>query len=278
MIRLLLFLKKIYPFLLFLAIEIVCLGVFLSQSGYQRAKMIAISHTIVGSLHGYITNTSNYFSLQRQNEELLKENARLYEQLSLFEEMPTLRQLSLDKIQDYKIVKVINNTYTKRNNYITIDAGTKQGIEPDMALFNSDGVVGYVKYCSENFSVAVSILNSRDFRTSGTLMKESSPGSLYWDGGDYREVVMEEIPAHTPIEIGDTIVTTEYSNIFPPGIVVGTVSEVKEDYNLLMSARVRLAADMTKLHYLYAVSLEANKERAELEAVIEATQEELLVQ
>lgn len=170
---------------------------------------------------------------------------------------------------DYIVVKVVGNTYTKRNNFITVAGGTAQGILPDMALFNSDGIVGYVKYSSENFSVAVSVLNYRDFRTSGTLTYEDSPGSIYWDGTSYEEVVMDEISSHTPIQPGDTIVTTQYSNIFPENIPIGVVSEVGKGYNELLKARVKLLVDFSGLDYLYAVSLSGQKERQELENKIE---------
>ncbi len=250
---------------MFVALELVFVWVFASQNSYQRAKMVAASHWVVGGIEGVITSSGNYFSLQEENVKLLRENARLRSEIAELK-VDTLLQRSAENImEDYKVVKVVGGSFTKRNNFITISSGRNQGIVPDMALFNSDGIVGYVKYCSDNFSVAVSILNFTDFRTSGTITSESSPGSIYWDARTYREVVMDEISAHTPIAIGDTIVTTEYSNIFPAGLPVGIVTEVHEGYNQLIDARLELLADMSNLSYLYAVSLDGQRERAELE-------------
>ncbi len=211
---------------------------------------------------------SNYFDLSEQNLALALENSRLHKQIARLKVDTALSSNTGDTLSVFKVVKVVGNSYTKRNNFITVAGGKNQGITPDMALYNSDGIVGYVKYCSDNFSVAVSVLNFRDFKTSGTMTSEVSPGSIHWDAKSFGEVVMDEISSHTPIMEGDTIVTTEYSNIFPAGIPIGVVTEVKEGYNQLITARLRLLADMTSLDYLYAVSLAGQRERAELEEKI----------
>lgn len=271
MIRLLLFLKKIYVLLLFVALEVVCLSIFLSQSPYQRAKMVGVSNYFAGGIHSYLSGVTNYFSLSEQNASLLRENAQLREMLSLYNADTTTNRVS--DTTDVKIVRVVSNSYAKRNNHIVIAAGLRQGIEPDMALFNSDGIVGYVKFCSQNYSVAISILNHQDFRTSGRIKGTDNPGSISWDGVDYRRVTMDEIPAHTEIRIGDTIVTTDYSNIFPANIPIGIVERIENANSMMMVARLRTTADMSRLTYLYAVSLTGQRERQELEQQIPDQQE-----
>ncbi len=268
MVRLLLFLRHIRPLLLFIAIEFVCIGLFLSENSYQRARAVAISHSMLGGIHGMITSTGNYFSLKEHNESLIKENLELRSKLSTYLEDTVIGKFPQIAPLDYKVVKVVSNSYTKRANYITIDAGRNQGIEPEMALFNSDGIVGYVRYCSENFSVAISVLNIKDFNTSGRLRDKISAGSINWNGENIREVIMTDIPAHTEIERGDTVVTTEYSNIFPEGLPIGLIESSEVGDNLLITAKVRLLADMSSLNYLYAVSLAGQRERAELEALL----------
>lgn len=275
MVRLLLFFKRIAPLLLFLAIEIVALSIFLSQNSYQRAKMVAVSNFFVGGLHTRFSSVTLYLSLKDANESLLAENNRLRSQL---ERMSVDTLIGKDMValnfpyelphEEYKIVKVVNNTYTRRDNYITIAGGSRQGIVPEMALFNSDGVVGYVKYCSENYSVAISLLNHRDFRTSGMVRGSNSPGSISWNGNNYRIVTMSEIPAHTNIAIGDTIVTTEFSNIFPTNLPIGTVSRVVDTNSVLMTVELETTADMSRLNYLYAISLRGQREREEAEAIV----------
>lgn len=268
MIRLLLIFRKLQPLLLFLVLEIVLFNVFLSQNAYQRAKVVAASHWLGGAMKNWTNNVSNFFELSDQNAMLVRENARLHAQLSQMG-LSDSSLVDLEPQEAYRVVKVVNNSFTSSNNFITISGGRMQGISPDMALFNSEGIVGYVKYSSDNFSVAVSVLNLRDFRTSGKFVRDNSAGSIRWDGVSYRDVVMEEISSHTPIELGDTVVTTQYSNIFPEGIPIGVVREVTKGRNELLVARLELLADFSTLNYLYAVSLDGQREREELEKQIE---------
>lgn len=266
MIRLLLFFKKLQPLLLFLALEIVLFNVFLSQNSYQRAKVVAASHWLSGKLKGWSGDVGNFLELSEQNAMLVRENARLHSQLAA---LPLdSSRIDIEPMDEYRVVKVVNNSFTEPNNFITISAGRMQGISPDMALFNSEGIVGYVKYSSDNFSIAISVLNMRDFRTSGKLKRENSAGSIRWDALSHREVVMEDISSHTPINPGDTVVTTEFSNIFPEGIPIGVVKDVVKGRNELLIARLELLADFSGLNYLYAVSLDGQREREELEKQI----------
>ncbi len=246
---------------------LVCFWIFLGNSAYHRTKLMAISHRVSVGMHKQMSAIGDYFSLSHQNQLLLTENVRLHKQLSAYKEDTLLQKIDYEL--EYHIVKVVRNTYTGRNNFITIASGLNQGILPNMALFNGDGIVGYVKYCSSNFSVAVSVLNVRDFRTSGKLLGDEGQGSIWWDGGSYREVVMDEIPAHTKLQIGDTVTTTEFSNIFPEGLCIGVVRGYEVVENLLMRARLELLADMSSLTYLYAVMLEGQGERRFLERLIE---------
>lgn len=272
MIRLFLFFKRIAPFLLFVVLELVAFSVYFSQDSYQRAKMVAISNYLTGGIHSKLSDVSNYFNLSEQNIDLLKENAALQSEVKELKEllelvkMDSVALVNAYEFEDSKVVKVINNSYTNMNNYITIASGANQGIRPQMALFNSRGIVGYIKYCGENYSVAVSMLNRRDFRTSGMVQgKENSLGSICWDGLDYNRVTMEEIPNHSIIDVGDTVVTTEYSNIFPAGIAVGIVESVVKVTDVLKEATLSTMADMSSLDYLYAVELPYRTEREMME-------------
>lgn len=234
--------------------------------------MVAVSSYLTGGIHSQMSNVSNYFNLGEQNIDLLKENARLHNEIEQLKAQVELHKVDsvamMDTLglEDVKVVKVINNSYTRMNNYITIASGANQGIRPQMALFNSRGIVGYIKYCGDNYSVAISLVNRRDFRTSGMVKgRENSLGSIYWDGLDYNKVIMGEVPNHSTIEVGDTVVTTEYSNIFPAGIAVGVVESVVKVTDVLKQATLSTMADMSSLDYLYAVELPYRVEREMVE-------------
>lgn len=264
MIRLLLFFKKIHVVLFFLLIEVVCIVIFFNHNPYQRAAMVSASNVVVGGIHGKLESVGNYFSLLDRNEALLAENARLMGRLSAYAADTTKNLDSLSGL-DYKVVKVVRNTYTKADNFITINAGTKQGISPEMALFSTDGIVGYVLACSANFSVAISVLNHSDFHTSGQIKGTNFTGSIAWDGIHYRRLKFDDVPKYAKMEIGDTVETTQLSSIFPEGIPIGVIEKFEIVNGTFYTVDLKMLADMSGLDYLYAVSLKGQQERAALE-------------
>ncbi len=118
-----------------------------------------------------------------------------------------------------------------------------------MAVISSDGVAGVIVGCSENYSVAMSLLNL-DFRLSARIKSNGYFGSLTWDGRDYRNAVLGEIPQHISISVGDTIETTGYSAIFPEGLAVGTISEFEKRGGDFYRIRVSILTDFKKLHFV----------------------------
>ncbi|MEG1607578.1 MAG: rod shape-determining protein MreC [Mucinivorans sp.] len=274
--KLLLLLRKIYFVLLFLVLEAVALSYYLRVTPLQRARAIAVSHVVDGAFNGMVAGVDGYFSLFGENESLLKENAMLHAQLAELlsaSDSTTTALYMADTINPYRVARVVRNSYTQANNFITLDRGLKDSIEPNMALRNSKGMVGYVLYCSDNFSVAMSVLNVADFRTSGRLKGTDFTGSISWDGGNFQTVQLSEVPKFAGIAIGDTVETTTYSNIFPEGIPIGYV----KDFTLINAtyyiANVRLFADMSSLNYLYATKLVHQEERQKLEANINEQKE-----
>ncbi|MEG0467041.1 MAG: rod shape-determining protein MreC [Mucinivorans sp.] len=268
MIRLILFFKKISVALLFIGLEILCFTVFFNDNPYQRAKAIASTNYVMGGLHEKISGVTNYFQLSSANDALMLENARLRSQLLVYQTNDTIKgkrtTLFVDSLP-VMVARVVRNTFTARDNFITITGGTSAGIEPDMALFNASGIVGYVLYCSEHFAVATSVLNYSIFRTSGRIKGSDFKGSISWNGDDYRVVDFDEVPKYSNIAVGDTILTTESSNIFPDGLPIGTVRSFELTNGTFYKAKVTLLADLSRLSELYVVKLPMHDERRLLE-------------
>lgn len=272
MIRLILFFKKISIGLLFLGLELFCFSVFLDNNSYNRARSVAVADVVVGSLHGQVVDLLDYFRLNEENRALMAENARLRSSLLAYELADTVSGSVRGRLHDslpIRMVRVVRNTISARDNFITISAGRKQGIVPDMALFNSDGIVGYVLYCSDNVSVATSVLNRSLFHTSGKIAGSDFTGSISWGGSDYRTVDFDEVPKYANIKRGDTIMTTSYSNIFPADLPIGVVDTFELVNATFYRAKVTLFADLSRIANLYAVGLPGQEERAALEAQTE---------
>lgn len=275
MIKLLLLLKKIHYVLLFLVLETVALYFYTHNDPYKNAAVLASTSSINASVHGNIESVKGYFSLAAQNEMLRNENANLrflVDQIAAKDTMIAKKDsiiVNIDSISKTNnnviVVKVVKNSYTKQQNLITIQGGALQGVKPNMALFNADGIVGYVLRCSENFSVAMSVLNSAHFRTSGRLKNTDFTGSISWTGEDYRFVKISELPKYANLHKGDTITTTSFSNIFPPDMPIGVIEDFELASGTFYEASIRLFADLSAINYLYATEIESHDEREELE-------------
>ena len=262
--RLLLFLRRISFFLLFVAIEAAALRYFSNSSDYNQARVIGVANWLTGDIYRGISATRHFFSLGRENRRLTEEMARL--QAQLYRQVSdTLPVDTAGGRYTFTTARVVNNSIYRDKNYITLDKGTRQGVRTEMALLAPGGAIaGYVLNCSDRFSVAISILNTR-FRTSGRILGQDYSGSISWDGLRTDEVLFSEIPKNAPIAVGDTIVTTDYSSYFPPGLLIGTVQRFELVNGTYYNARVRLAADVAALRYVTLADYLDREEKLELE-------------
>ncbi|WP_298063797.1 rod shape-determining protein MreC [uncultured Rikenella sp.] len=273
MLKLLLFFKRIHYALLFIALEAIAISVFLHGNIYQKARIAGASSRLVSGVYDKIADVSGYFGLRAENDRLIEEIARLRSQLNaprLYADTAFARFDSVPGLQyyQYQPARVIRNSIGKRQNYLTIDRGTLDGIEPEMALVADDGIVGYVVHCSDHFSVAVSILNTEEFRTSGCIKGSDFAGSVYWDGLSHREVILDEIPKYADMQVGDTVLTTNYSYIFPPDQPIGTVASFEMVNGTFYKVRVRLFTDLARIRHVYAVRYLDQEERRAIESTV----------
>lgn len=272
MLKLLLFLKRIHFVLLFLALEAIAITLFLRGNLYQKAKIVGTSNRLVSGIYDKVADVTGYFGLRAENDRLIAEVARLRSELSAYQHDNTLGipADSLPGLQyyQYQPARVIRNSITKRQNYLTIDRGKLDGVEPEMALISEAGIVGYVLHCSPHFSVAVSILNTKEFKTSGCIKGSDFAGPIYWDGVNHREVVLDEIPKYADLKVGDTVVTTPYSYIFPPDQPIGTVRSFEMVNGTFYKVRVTLFTDLARVKHVYVVRYLEQGERRALEMSI----------
>ena len=164
--------------------------------------------------------------------------------------------------------KVINNSTNKQYNFLILDKGRNQGIEPEMAVICKDGIVGVVKETSRNFSSVVSVLN-REFFPNARLKRSGYFGPVEWPGKHYKRVVLKEIPLHVNIQQGDTVVTSGYSSIFPPGLLIGTVKSFKPEEGIFYVITVELSTDFKRLSDVIVVKNLKREEQLQLEERLE---------
>jgi rod shape-determining protein MreC len=257
----------IFAFLFFL---VVCVWLMVQHNGYQGSRVLNSSNEVVAGVYQSAANTKEYFSLRQENEKLANENAILRNLLrSNYATIPLkvyIRKDTLYKQQySYTSAKVVNSSVNKRRNFLTLNAGLDKGLRQDMAVMTSDGIVGIISNVSENFSSAMSLLH-KDVRVNCQLKKDGSYGPLVWDGVDYRFCQLNDIPTHSKITKGDTVVTSELSGIFPEGLMVGTVESYERRPNeSFYTAQVRLSADLKKANHVYVITNRFKNERDSLE-------------
>ena len=203
-----------------------------------------------GSISEFTGSISEYFYLTENNEELLKENALLREELLAIK--AKLGAASTDSLpRTYRVItaNVINNSVNNQQNLIILDKGKQDGIKPDMGVICATGVVGIIKTVSDHFSQVIPIINNQS-KISCKLDSTNNFGSLVWDGGDYRYAKLQEIPKHVKVSIGEKISTSGFSSIFPANIPVAEVVQVKEQSEQFLSIDVKLSTNFRTLTYV----------------------------
>ncbi len=265
------FIERYHFFLLFLIFETLSFNLVINYNQLQKQSFISTSNRLAASILEISGSFKNYFTLKKANEELSRENAFLRSQLQLVPNQEQAKSLtsSVDSLWSdrfyFRQAKVINNSVNKQNNYLTINRGSIHGIKPETGVVSARGLVGVAHNVSAHYSTVISLLNTH-LKVSARLRDSNFFGSLGWDGKSYRNAILSEIPAHAPIQVGDAVVTSGYSAIFPEGILVGTVEEFhlgegEGFYRIL----VKLSVDFKNLSYVEIAEKITGKEQLELE-------------
>ncbi|PWS31510.1 rod shape-determining protein MreC [Pedobacter paludis] len=260
----------------FLFIIFFTIGVFLTvkNNAYQRSATLNSTNEIVGTAYERLNVFKRYLNLGMVNDSLAAENAKLKTKL--------LALTTIDSAKDVKVIdtnthqqytylaaKVVKNSVTLRNNVMTINKGTSDGIKSGMAVISPQrGVVGFIRDVSEHLATIQSLLH-KDTRISVVVKKNNALGSLVWGDGnfDIRKAFIKEVPNHIKMNVGDTIVTSGFAS-FPSGILVGKISRTNVATNdNFLSAELNLFNDFSTLQYVYVVKDKKAEEQKALESI-----------
>jgi len=263
------FLKKYNNIIIFLLLEAFSVYLLTSRNEHQTSVFLGGVRTFAATIEKKTERMRGYFNLTGKNSLLAQENLLLKRELEqLRNDFQMSRSIDSSAINDYpyewQLAMVINNSVNKQNNFITLNKGAIDGVEPDMAIVGPFGVVGIVVSVSDNVSVAMSLLNL-DFRMSARLKKNSYYGSLTWDGNSHTSALFNEIPYHVEVVVGDTIETSGFSASFPAGMIVGFVSDIDESGGDFYKIKVDLSTDFRRLNFVYIVSNRVRNEQLDLE-------------
>jgi len=252
------FLYKNKLFILFLLLEVLAVLFTIQSHSFHKSKFVNSANFISGGIYDRVNNFKEFFLLKKENQRLSEENAYLRNLLaienkdSVSTDVLVLDSLKYNQKYSYTGAKVINNNYRKNNNYLTIDKGSNSGVEPDLGVINSKGIVGITKSVSNNYATVLSILNVNS-RINAKLLNSDYFGSLSWDNEDYNVVQLQDLPVQASIYVGDTIVTGGKSTIFPEGIPIGTIRDFKTQNNRYEYINIGLFNDMSSIGYVQVI-------------------------
>lgn len=242
-----------------------------------QALFANTANEITGGIDKRYNDVDYFFHLKETNRKLADENARLHNLVATnFEGPDSTRKKHVDtlykdttgrgRVFTWMPAKVVNNSVSQENNFITIFRGSKQGVTKDMAVVGPDGIVGRVVLVSDNYARVMSLLN-RNSKVSVMLKKGAYSGIAEWDGKDAAHVILKGITKSAQVQKGDTILTSNLSGNFPPGLMVGTVAAIETDQaSNFYTLRVKTATNFFNLQYAYLVLNEMWAEQKVLEA------------
>jgi len=269
--NLFLFLWKYNFFLLFLFMESLCVYLVIRNNNFQHASVLNSANKMAASIQSVVNSITEYINLRTENDALARENSALRSFIPDATYLDSVQRRFMNDTlykQQYTFMtaRVINNSINRRNNYLTLNKGSKHGVVPEMGVVCSGGIVGIVKDVSENFCTVISFLH-KDAKISARVKKNDYIGSMVWEGFDASAGNLKEIARHVNVQKGDTVVTSSFSAIFPEGIVIGTVSEVdKNTSDNFYNIKVRLSTQFGSLSHVYIISNLLKGEQRQLES------------
>jgi rod shape-determining protein MreC len=189
--------------------------------------------------------------LRRISTALLLENSRLREAYLENQRLRSILGFKSRSQMDLIPARVIGRQSNGLINAIVLDAGEKDGIHKNMPLVTAKGLVGRVYEATEHNALG-QILTDRNFKVSARIQRSRVTGILSWVGGNRCE--LRDVPLRSDVRVGDVVVTSGYSSIYPPGIKIGVVTKVNaEGTGLFMDVEVVPQVDFGTLEEVCAI-------------------------
>ena len=260
-----LFIRRFFTFFLFLVLLGLSFAILINYNQTYQAAFANTASNLTGNFDKRYNDVQYYFQLKQTNKQLSDQNSRLLNLLGTsFDAPDSTKQYKIDSlIKDtlgrvrkylYLPAKVVNNSVSSEFNYITLYRGSQQGVTRDMAVIGPDGVVGRVVFFSSNYCRVMSLLN-RNSKVNAMLKKGLISGDVEWDGEDAQYLVMRKVNRSAVVKAGDSVITSNINGLtYPPGVLIGTVAQVKQDvaggqYIL----KIKTATNFYILQYAYLV-------------------------
>lgn len=268
------FLAKYNHWFVFLILEVVSMVLLFQYNSYQGSAWFSSANAVTGKLYEWDANVETFFSLTKVNQELTQRNAYLEQEVqklsdslvSVTKDSSIYHRDQFALLRNYRLIpaKVVANSVDKPGNLMTIDKGSADGIHKDMGVISGMGVVGIVYLVAEHYAIVIPVLNTKS-NISCMIQNRGYFGYLRWKGGVSDLAYLEEVPRHAHFKLGDYVVTSGYSAVFPPGVRVGRILHVFNAADgLSYRVQLRLSTDFARLRDVCVIDDAAMKERLEI--------------
>lgn len=268
------FLAKYNHWFVFLILEVVSMVLLFQYNSYQGSAWFSSANAVTGKLYEWDANVETFFSLTMVNQELTQRNAYLEQEVqklsdslvSATKDSSIYHRDQFALLRNYRLIpaKVVANSIDKPGNLMTIDKGSADGIHKDMGVISGTGVVGIVYLVAEHYAIVIPVLNTKS-NISCMIQNRGYFGYLRWKGGVSDLAYLEEVPRHAHFKLGDYVVTSGYSAVFPPGVRVGRILHVFNSADgLSYRVQLRLSTDFARLRDVCVIDDTAMKERLEI--------------
>ena len=268
------FLAKYNHWFVFLILEVVSMVLLFQYNSYQGSAWFSSANAVTGKLYEWDANVETFFSLTKVNQELTQRNAYLEQEVqklsdslvSVTKDSSIYHRNQFALLRNYRLIpaKVVANSIDKPGNLMTIDKGSADGIRKDMGVISGTGVVGIVYLVAEHYAIVIPVLNTKS-NISCMIQNRGYFGYLRWKGGVSDLAYLEEVPRHAHFKLGDYVVTSGYSAVFPPGVRVGRILHVFNSADgLSYRVQLRLSTDFARLRDVCVIDDTAMKERLEI--------------
>jgi rod shape-determining protein MreC len=197
------------------------------ESGLSNLRKASI--TLFSYLEEPLSNIRVYRQALKTNTYLRKQNVLLLDELSRLraaeqrnEELRQMLQFSTTSELSLYPVQIVGKELNQVTNSLTVDAGSEQDIKSGMPMVSSEGLVGIVILSAHGYSQVMPFLNTV-FRVSAKLQNSNAYGIVSWDGKNINELQLNYVPQTTEVDTGEIVLTSGYSNRYPPNIPIGKV-------------------------------------------------------
>ena len=260
---------------LFLLLEVLSGFLLFQYNHYQGSVWFTQANTAAAMVHEWEAKALSYLRMPAENAALVQRNIILQNKLDVLRhelaltkaDTSSTQKMQEETLRDMTLIpaQIVDNSVRKRDNMLVINVGSNDGVAPEMGVVSGTGVVGIVSAVTQHHALVMSILNSHS-SISCRLRGTEYFGYLKWKGGKPLRAYKDDVPRHAHIQKGDVIETSGFSSVFPAGIFLGKVAEIKNSSDgLAYELEILLSTDIANLRHVNVID---NHNKAEIDSLL----------